>query len=181
MAETNPVARTCFGSRNERPAWPELLGAVEAMHRVTFELLAHHLGRFPVLGDRMRRDADSAREFAERMARGPALAEAEGEAIARGVRLFLESLLFDCREFLRQRGLRHWSGDDLRALEVRGLARRGPGSVEPFRGYLGSPESAANTVICLIQHAAFLVDDRRPRPSGRARPGMVACPAPHRL
>jgi hypothetical protein len=152
---------------------PAPLAAVELVHLVTVEFLYRHLGRFPVLGDRMRRDADSAREFAERMARGPALAEAEGEDIARGVRIFLESLLFDCREFLRQRGLRHWSAADLRALEVRGLARAANGSVEVYRGYLGCPEAAANTAICLIQHTAFLVDDRWLRRTASFRPAVT--------
>jgi hypothetical protein len=133
------------------------LAAVELVHLAALELGARHLGRFPVLGDRLRRDAGSARQFAARLASAAAVDERAADDLARGAAVYLQALLFDCREFLRQRGLRQWSADDLRALEVRALARRGAVTPERLRARMESPGPAANTVICLVQHAAFLL------------------------
>jgi len=76
-------------------------------------------------------------------------------------RASLEELLLDYEGFLRQRGLALWSKDDPRALEVR---KRYQSDVsdksdrsDPYRIRTADPETAANTLVCLINQASYLL------------------------
>jgi four helix bundle suffix protein len=92
-------------------------------------------------------------------------------------RASLEELLLDYEDFLRQRGLRIWAKDSPEALAVRGKYRsdrsdpsdqsdrseRSDASdrsdmSDPYRIRTASPEVAANTLICLINQASFLLE-----------------------
>lgn len=73
-------------------------------------------------------------------------------------RASLEELLLDYEDFLRQRGLVLWSKDAPEARAVRALAYRSDRTYETYRTYVLEPKSAANTVICLIYQATFLLD-----------------------
>ena len=85
-------------------------------------------------------------------------------------RASLEELLLDYEDFLRQRGLRLWAKDSPEALAVRGRFRSDPSDLseksdpsdpsdkfDPHRIRIASPEVAANTLICLINQASFLL------------------------
>ena len=88
-------------------------------------------------------------------------------------RASLEELLLDYEDFLRQRGLRVWAKDSPEALAVRGRYRsnrsdgsnrseRSDGSdksdwSDPYGMSTASPEVAANTMLCLINQASFLL------------------------
>jgi four helix bundle suffix protein len=79
-------------------------------------------------------------------------------------RASLEELLLDYEDFLRQRGLRLWAKDSPEALAVRGRFRsdRSDSSdasdrSDPHRIRTAAPEVAANTLICLINQASFLL------------------------
>lgn len=79
-------------------------------------------------------------------------------------RASLEELLLDCEDFLRQRGLRLWNKDSPEALAVRRKYRSdrsdrsdGSDSSEPYCLSSASPEAAANTLICLIHQASYLL------------------------
>ena len=72
-------------------------------------------------------------------------------------RASLEELLLDFQDFLRQRGLRQWDKDSPEALAVR---RRlsdlsDPSALSDIR--TASPEVAANTMLCLINQASYLL------------------------
>jgi len=73
----------------------------------------------------------------------------------------LEELLLDYQDFLRQRGLRLWPKDAPEALAVRNFYRsdRSDGSDKsnPYSISTASAETAANTLICLINQASFLL------------------------
>jgi four helix bundle suffix protein len=79
-------------------------------------------------------------------------------------RASLEELLLDYEDFLRQRGLRLWGKDSPEALEVRkkyqldkpDASDRSDVS-DPYKISTASPEVAANTIICLINQASFLL------------------------
>lgn len=76
-------------------------------------------------------------------------------------RASLEELLLDYEDFLRQRGLRIWEKNSPEALGVRRLYQsdgsdRSEAS-DPYRISSASPEVAANTLICLINQASFLL------------------------
>ena len=65
----------------------------------------------------------------------------------------LEELRIDYEDFLRQRRLATWSKDDEKAVFIRRLAYRTDRSYKTYQTYVEdkSPETAANTMICLIQ------------------------------
>jgi four helix bundle suffix protein len=75
-----------------------------------------------------------------------------------------EELLLDYEDFLRQRGLRQWAKDSAEALAVRKLYRSDKSDrsdrsdkSDPYGISTASPEVAANTLICLINQACYLL------------------------
>ena len=70
-------------------------------------------------------------------------------------RASLDELLLDFEDFLRQRGLRQWGKDDPEAREVRADG-------EAYSRWLAGKDPAvvANTVICLIHQANYLLDQQ---------------------
>lgn len=76
-------------------------------------------------------------------------------------RASLEELLLDYEDFLRQKGLRRWHKDSPVALAVRrkylsDQSDRSDSS-DPYGIATASPEVVANTIICLINQASFLL------------------------
>ena len=79
-------------------------------------------------------------------------------------RASLEELLLDYEDFLRQRGLRLWPKDSPQALAVRSFYRSDKsdtsdrsGNSDPYSIRTAGAETAANTLICLINQASFLL------------------------
>jgi four helix bundle suffix protein len=73
-----------------------------------------------------------------------------------------EKLLLDYEDFLRQRGLRLWDKNSPEALKVRGRYQNSGksdkfGPSDPYALKTASAEAAANTLICLINQASFLL------------------------
>ena len=75
-------------------------------------------------------------------------------------RASLEELLQDYHDFLRQRSLPLWAKDHSQAQAIRKLAYVSNRSYSTYRSYVGqgAPEIAANTLICLIHQANYLLD-----------------------
>jgi four helix bundle suffix protein len=87
-------------------------------------------------------------------------------------RASLDELLLDYEDFLRQRGMPQWGKDDPRAVQVRALGKAhptdptdrsdptDPSDPVPYAPWLGSadPVVVANTLICLIHQANYLLD-----------------------
>jgi four helix bundle suffix protein len=75
-------------------------------------------------------------------------------------RASLEELLLDYEDFLRQRGLITWPKDHEKAVFIRKLAYKPSRSYMTYKTYIEekSPETAANTAICLINQTCFLLD-----------------------
>lgn len=75
-------------------------------------------------------------------------------------RASLEELLQDYEDFLRQRSLPLWPKDHPQTKAVRGLAYRPNRSYSTYKTYIeqSSPETAANTLLCLIHQANYLLD-----------------------
>lgn len=70
----------------------------------------------------------------------------------------LEELLLDYEDFLRQRRLRQWDKESPEALAVRrGYQTSGADPYDPYGVALATPEVAANTLICLINQATYLL------------------------
>ena len=77
-------------------------------------------------------------------------------------RASLEELLDDYQDFLRQRGLPIWDKTHPRAQAIRKLAYTSNRSYQTYQSYVshGSPEVSANTVVCLIHQAKYLLDQQ---------------------
>lgn len=73
-------------------------------------------------------------------------------------RASLEELLLDYEDFLRQNELQQWSKEHPKILAIRALAWSSDRSYETYKSYLQERESAANTLLCLIFQATFLLD-----------------------
>jgi restriction system protein len=79
-------------------------------------------------------------------------------------RASLEELLLDYGDFLRQRGLRQWDKNSPEALAVRNRFRSDASDrsdksdvSDPYGVAATTPEVAANTLICLVNQASFLL------------------------
>jgi restriction system protein len=77
-------------------------------------------------------------------------------------RASLEELLLDFRDYLRQKGFFLWAKDHPKAKEVRGLCYKKNRSYTTYKTYIedSSPEIAANTMVCLIHQANYLLDQQ---------------------
>lgn len=77
-------------------------------------------------------------------------------------RASLEELLLDYEDYLRQKHLPLWTKTHPQAKAVRALAFAVNRSYSTYRSYveLSPPETAANTLICLIHQANYLLDQQ---------------------
>lgn len=78
-------------------------------------------------------------------------------------RASLEELLVDFQDYLRQHGLPLWGKDHPQAREVRALCYTQNRSYSTYKPHLEPPapaEVAANTAICVIHQANFLLDQQ---------------------
>ena len=77
--------------------------------------------------------------------------------VARGS---LEELINDYEDYLRQNGLEKWPKDHPRALFIRKLARLDDKSYKSYTTYIESksPETAANTMLCVSNQACYMLD-----------------------
>ncbi|MEK7108478.1 MAG: four helix bundle suffix domain-containing protein [Patescibacteria group bacterium] len=73
-------------------------------------------------------------------------------------RASLEELLLDFEDYLRQNSLALWSKESEEAHRVREFAWLEHRSYETYKTYCQNPESAANTALCLIHQANYLLD-----------------------
>jgi restriction system protein len=74
-------------------------------------------------------------------------------------RASLEELLLDYQDFLRQRGMRLWAKDSEESARVRSSYQAvDPGSGDPYGIGSAKAETAANTLVCLISQACYLLD-----------------------
>ena len=75
-------------------------------------------------------------------------------------RASLEELLLDYQDYLRQNSLVLWTKDSGEAGAVRALAYRSDKFYGTYQPYLVKPDMAANTIICLIHQANYLLDNQ---------------------
>jgi restriction system protein len=76
-------------------------------------------------------------------------------------RASLEELLVDYQDYLRQHNLPLWGKDHPKAKEVRGLCYRKDRSYLTYKSYIeGTPEIAANTMVCVIHQTNYLLDQQ---------------------
>ena len=77
-------------------------------------------------------------------------------------RASLEGSLLEFRDVLRQRELTLWGKDYPKAKSVRGLCYKKNRSYKTYKPYIekGSPEVAANALVCVIYQTNYLLDQQ---------------------
>lgn len=77
-------------------------------------------------------------------------------------RASLEELLLDYEDFLRQKGLVLWPKDHAHARRIRKLAYVKNRSYTTYKPYIEDaiPQTAANTIICVIHQTNYLLDQQ---------------------
>ncbi len=119
--------------------------------------------------DQMVQAARSGRQNIAEGSRASATSSQTELRLVNVARASLDELLLDYEDFLRQRGLRQWEKDNAQARAVRAIGRaRLPEQTSQvdtpvgaeYAGWLqhADPAVVANTVICLIHQAAYLLD-----------------------
>lgn len=80
--------------------------------------------------------------------------------LANVARASLEELKLDYEDFLRHRRLSQWDKNSVKAKYIREIAGKPGRSLESYRRYVceKSPETAANTLLCLVNQTSFLLD-----------------------
>lgn len=103
----------------------------------------------------------AARSGKQNIAEGYLQKSIEGKLKLLGVaRGSLEELLNDYLDFLRQRNLQLWPKDLNEARKVRSLVYNRYNSYNYYKGYINSPQTAANAVVCLINQTNSLLDQK---------------------
>lgn len=75
-------------------------------------------------------------------------------------RASLEELLLDFEDYLRQRSLPQWDKEHPGSRLVRALAYVENRSYSTYKTYCENAESSANTAICIIHQANYLLDQQ---------------------
>ena len=75
-------------------------------------------------------------------------------------RASLEELLNDYQDYLRQHNLQTWEKNTPQAQIVRALVYNRYNNYKNYKGYIQNPESACNTMICLINQTNQLLDQK---------------------
>jgi restriction system protein len=117
--------------------------------------------------DQMVQAARSGRQNIAEGSRASATSSQTELRLVNVARASLDELLLDYEDFLRQRGLPLWSKNDARTLDVHAMRTDGSDqrdraapTYERYRSLVekAAAETAANTLICLIHQANYLLD-----------------------
>jgi restriction system protein len=120
--------------------------------------------------DQMVQAARSGRQNIAEGSRAAAVSSQTELRLVSVARASLDELVLDYEDYLRQHHLRQWDKDDPEAREVRGVGRQRPGNdtadpVAHWQIYMpwlenADPGVVANTLICLIHQANYLLDQQ---------------------
>jgi four helix bundle suffix protein len=132
----------------------------EIIYDATVNFCARFFGRFDRTVSQM---VQAARSGKQNIVEGSMVSGTSKEIEIKLVgvaRASLEELLTDYRDFLRIRNLLQWNKDSNESLQIRNLGKIKEVSYDNFKEIIetGTAEAAANTVICLIHQANFLLD-----------------------
>jgi four helix bundle suffix protein len=132
----------------------------EIIYDATVNFCARFFGRFDRTVSQM---VQAARSGKQNIVEGSMVSGTSKEIEIKLVgvaRASLEELLTDYRDFLRIRKLLQWNKDSIESLQIRNLGKIKEVSYDNFKEIIetGTAEAAANTVICLIHQANFLLD-----------------------
>lgn len=110
--------------------------------------------------DQMVQAARSGRQNIAEGSRASATSSQTELRLVNVARASLDELLLDYEDFLLQRGLPMWDKDDPQAVKVRAVGKSDTPTAKTYAPWLGHADPAviANTMICLIHQANYLLD-----------------------
>jgi restriction system protein len=110
--------------------------------------------------DQMVQAARSGRQNIAEGSRASATSSQTELRLVNVARASLDELLLDYEDFLRQRGLPMWDKDGPQAVKVRAVGKAGTPTAKTYDPWLShaDPAVVANTMICLIHQANYLLD-----------------------
>jgi four helix bundle suffix protein len=137
------------------------------IYDATVDFCARFVDKHSRTVDQMVQAARSGRQNIAEGSRASATSSQTELRLVNVARASLDELLLDYEDFLRQRKLRAWTKDDPEARAVRAIGRqdRSAPSNQPDPRYTAwlshaDPAVVANTVICLIHQANYLLDQQ---------------------
>jgi restriction system protein len=163
LVRTNRTDRTC-----EPPLIPAHGGyrnlksyqAAEIIYDATVAFCDRFIDRRSRTHDQMVRAARSGKQNIVEASQASATSKKTELKLTGVARASLEELLQDYQDFLRQRNLPVWPKDHRLARTIRTLAYRPDRTYGTYKTYVeeGSPEVAANAVLCVVNQANYLLD-----------------------
>lgn len=134
--------------------------SAEIIHDATVAFCARFVDRRSRTTDQMVQAARSGKQNIAEGSQASGTSKKTELKLVSVARASLEELLLDYQDFLRQHSLPLWAKDLERAQAIRKLAYASDRSYSTYRAYVeqASPEVAANTLICLIHQANYLLD-----------------------
>lgn len=133
----------------------------EIIYDATVVFCDHFIGRRSRTHDQM---VQAARSGKQNIAEGSVASGTSKKTELRltsVARASLEELLLDYEDFLRQGGLALWGKNHPKAQAIRKLAYEQNRSYTTYKTYLETdPQTSANTLICLIHQANYLLDQQ---------------------
>ncbi len=128
------------------------------IYDLSVEFVRLYIDRFSRTKDQMIQAARSGRQNIAEGSQASATSKKTEIKLVGVARASLEELLIDYEDYLRQHGLSLWDKDSLEAKEIRALSYQTDKTYETYRTYLKSAEAGANTILCLIHQANYLLD-----------------------
>lgn len=158
MREGGQRLRPSGGYRNLRS-----FQVATIIYDATVSFCARFLDKRSRTVDQMVQAARSGRQNIAEGSRASATSSQTELRLTNVARASLDELLLDYEDFLRQAGQRQWDKDDREARAVRAVGRL-PGPADPanYAAWLShiDPAVVANTAICLIHQANYLLDQQ---------------------
>ncbi|TSC85696.1 MAG: hypothetical protein G01um10147_1121 [Microgenomates group bacterium Gr01-1014_7] len=128
------------------------------IYDLSVEFVRLYIDRFSRTKDQMVQAARSGRQNIAEGSQASATSKKTEIKLVGVARASLEELLIDYEDYLRQHNLELWGKESDQARVIRGLAYKSDTTYTTYKTYLSDPEAGANTIICLIHQANFLLD-----------------------
>lgn len=134
----------------------------EIIHDATVVFCERFIDRFSRTRDQMVQAARSGKQNIAEGSMASGTSKKTELKLIGVARASLEELLVDAQDYLRQHALALWGKDDPKAKAVRAIGGRQDRSYKSYKTYFveGSPETAANVLVCLIHQANYLLDQQ---------------------
>ena len=130
----------------------------QLVYDVTVRFCERYIDRFSRTKDQMVQAARSGRQNIAEGSQASSTSKKFEIKLTNVARASLEELLLDYEDYLRQHGLPMWNKDSAEARKVRNLVYIKNRSYSSYRPYMSHSQSAANTAICIIHQATYLLN-----------------------